>query len=339
VSVLGIGYLDLITDYEYSMALLYLVPVAMTATRAVLRWTLAMVVYAAATWFLADYLAIASPMPRQSALSLVWIGLIRLGTLAVVGVVVLRNQRTLQKLRAAIAELEAFSHSLAHDMRAPLRAMRSYAEILIREQSPALEKTPGRDYLQRIVSACARMDTLILDMLEYSRLARGEVPLEPVDAGALVRRMVASYPNLQAHQSGIHLEGEFPLLLANKAALVQCVSNLLGNAVKFVAPGTTPQVRVWAEKRDRTVRLWFEDNGIGIEKGSERRIFQLFQRLNAGYEGTGVGLGIVRKAVERMGGEVGVESEPGQGSRFWLQLKAADKHYEPSPLHPLRRRR
>ena len=114
--------------------------------------------------------------------------------------------------------------------------------------------------------------------------------------------------------------------------MTQCFSNLLGNAIKFVAPGKRPQVRVWAEAGGNprasslpSVRLWFADNGIGIPKDAQERIFKMFQRLDKSYDGTGVGLTVVRKAVEKMGGRVGLESELGQGSRFWLELKVVGK--------------
>jgi signal transduction histidine kinase len=128
------------------------------------------------------------------------------------------------------------------------------------------------------------------------------------------------------------VQGPMPLVWANVAGLTQIISNLLGNAVKFVKAGEAPRVRVWAEtmpceipNKEGTgcVRLWFEDNGIGIPKEWHSRVFGMFHRLNppAAYEGTGIGLAIVRKAAERMGGRVGLESEPGRGSRFWVELK------------------
>jgi signal transduction histidine kinase len=107
----------------------------------------------------------------------------------------------------------------------------------------------------------------------------------------------------------------------NEASLTQCISNLLDNAVKFVAPGAVPQVRIRSERVNGHVTLWFEDNGIGMDGEAKQKLFQMFQRVHgSNYPGTGIGLAIVRKAVERMGGEVGVESEPGKGSRFWLWL-------------------
>ena len=115
--------------------------------------------------------------------------------------------------------------------------------------------------------------------------------------------------------------------MGHGASLTQCISNLLENAVKFVAPGVKPQLRVYAEPVDHKMRLWFEDNGIGIDKAGQTKLFEMFQRVhgNHQYEGTGIGLAIVRKAVDRMNGEVGVESEVGKGSRFWLQLRKADE--------------
>jgi signal transduction histidine kinase len=174
-----------------------------------------------------------------------------------------------------------------------------------------------------------------------------------VDVQALLRGMIESYPAFQPPEVEIRIEGPLPRMLGNEAALTQCFSNLMGNAVKFVAAGTRPLVRIWAEppKADSAtaddsppatshpplpaVRLWFADNGIGIPKEAQERIFKMFQRLDKSYDGTGVGLTVVRKAVEKMGGRVGLESEPGRGSRFWVELKAAgDPSGAASPVLP-----
>jgi signal transduction histidine kinase len=114
-----------------------------------------------------------------------------------------------------------------------------------------------------------------------------------------------------------------PRVLANSAALTQCVSNLLSNAVKFVAPGVKPVVRISTQLANGRVRIWFKDNGIGIKEEDFNRIFEIFQRVDRSHEGTGIGLAIVKKAAERMGGSVGVDSKPGQGASFWLDLQAA----------------
>ena len=231
------------------------------------------------------------------------------------------EQRTL-RLNEIIGDLEAFSYSIVHDMRGPLRAIQGFIELL-RPECGQLSPL-GDNYMKRVSTAAERMDRLIQDGLNYSRLLRSEVRLVPVDTAALLRGIIETYPALQAPAAQIVLEGTFPLVQANEAGLTQCVSNLLGNAVKFVARGVTPRVCVRAELRGDRVVLLFQDNGIGIPGDAHEKIFQIFQRLENSYEGTGIGLAIVKKAAERLGGAVGLESAPGQGSTFWLELARAD---------------
>lgn len=232
-------------------------------------------------------------------------------------------ERTAQ-LRDTVAELEAFSYSIAHDMRAPLRAMSSFARLLVTDFKDRLPED-ARDYAERIESSSARLDRLIQDVLSYSRISRAELPLEAVDIEKVIQETIDSYSHLGQSGATILAEPGMPQVLGNAAALTQCVANLLSNAIKFVAPELKPQVRIWAESRHGMVRLCFADNGIGISAEGQRRLFQMFQRLNpaSDFDGTGIGLTIVRKAVERMGGRVGVESEVGVGSRFWFELKPA----------------
>ena len=144
-----------------------------------------------------------------------------------------------------------------------------------------------------------------------------------VDMDRMVRDVIGIYPAWQPPRVEILIAGTIPVVFANEALLSQCVSNLLTNAVKFVAPGAQPKVRIWSESLDNRVRVWFEDNGVGIAKQNEMRIFRMFERIYPAneYDGTGIGLTIVRKAIERMGGKVGFESELGKGSRFWLELR------------------
>jgi signal transduction histidine kinase len=200
--------------------------------------------------------------------------------------------------------------------------MQAFSNILAKECGDQITAV-GKDYVRRIATAAERMDKLIQDVLNYSRIIRGDLPLAPLDVGRLLRGILESYQHLQPPRAEIILEGSFPRVMANEAGLTQCISNLLGNAVKFVAPGVTPRVQVWAEPRENCVRLFFKDNGIGIESDAHGKIFEIFQRLSKNYEGTGIGLAIVKKAAERMGGRVGVKSEPGKGSTFWLELAPA----------------
>lgn len=233
------------------------------------------------------------------------------------------NART-HELQELVNELEHFSYTITHDLRAPLRAMTGFASLLAEESGGVLD-AGGREYLNRIITAAGRMDRLITDALSYSQVVRHEMPLQTIDVGRLLAGMIDSYPIFQEPKARIEIAADLPRVQGNEAGLTQCFSNLLGNAVKFVAPGTVPQVRIRAERRGDRVRFWCEDNGIGIPVELQSRVFVMFQRLSKDYEGTGIGLTLVKKVVERMGGTVGLESEAGQGSRFWVELKAAEE--------------
>jgi signal transduction histidine kinase len=205
--------------------------------------------------------------------------------------------------------------------------MHGFSEIVLEEYAQHVPDA-GKNYLHRISASAARLDELIRDVLNYSRIVREELKLERVDVEKLLFEILDTYPSLTAGGGTVEVEGPLPPVIGNVAALTQVFSNLLGNAVKFVKPDEPPRVRVWAhvKRGGDTVRLWIQDNGIGIPKELHGRLFGIFQRLHGQepYEGTGIGLAIVRKAVERMGGRVGLQSEPGKGSRFWVEFKMAD---------------
>ena len=245
-----------------------------------------------------------------------------------------------EKLRETVADLEAFSYSVAHDMRAPLRSMQGFARILLEEHAGQLDSV-GQGYLERIASSAARMDLLIQDVLNYTRVMRSEALLVPVDLDRLLRDLIAVYPNWQPPLAYIRIDGSLPTVLGHEGFLTQCLSNIVGNALKFVAPGVAPSVKVWAEERGPApggpvesgrpagvtpmVRVWIEDNGIGIAPGDRCRVFRMLERINPAeqFEGTGIGLTIVSKAVQRLGGRIDFESAPGKGSRFWMEFKKA----------------
>ena len=238
-------------------------------------------------------------------------------------------ERRADELGAVNKELEAFSYSVSHDLRAPLRAMQGFAQALNEDFADRLGPV-AQDYTRRIVAAACRMDTLIQDLLAYSRLSRAQMLLQPLD----LRSVMAQ---IRAHTEGEFRDREasvevaipeaFPHVMAHPTTLVQVVTNLLTNAVKFVGSGVRPHVRVWAEERDEWGRLWVEDNGIGIAPEHHDRIFRVFERLHGSemYPGTGIGLAIVAKGTERMGGRAGVESTPGKGSKFWIELPKGDR--------------
>jgi signal transduction histidine kinase len=233
------------------------------------------------------------------------------------------RERTVE-LESTVTELESFSYTLSHDMRAPLRSMHGYAELLADRWGESLGPE-GQDYLQRIKNSARRLDTLIQDVLKYSRVSKTPVKTESIDVEKLIASLIGEYPELQPPHAEITIKGPIPRVLGHEGFLTQCISNLLSNAIKFVAPGVQPRVEIQADPQDHTVRLCFEDNGIGIAARDQHRIFRIFQRVNSlqTFEGTGVGLAIVKRAVERLGGQVGVDSEGNNGSRFWLQLPRA----------------
>jgi len=237
------------------------------------------------------------------------------------------NERT-AALRETIAHLETFSYSITHDMRGPLRAMSAFAQVLEDDYGPQLDAA-AREYLRRIVDAAARLDRLIQDVLQYNRVARENLTFDTLNLEKLVRDVVNEYPDIAQKKAAIKIDigcGDTNVR-ANLAAVTQIISNLVGNALKFVPPNRAPAVRITCQDCGDTIRMVVEDNGIGIPPELQSRIFGIFERLHGPeYPGTGIGLAIVKKAAERMGGAVGLESTPGVGSRFWVELpKAAAK--------------
>jgi len=246
-------------------------------------------------------------------------------------------EQTVAERTAELQSVSAEREALSYNLHAPLRSMQGYADILMNEYSEKID-AQGRTYLGRIAAATGRMDRLIRDVLAYNRVPGNEPALEPVNLEKLISNVIDSYPHLQAPAARISVSGNLPAVLGNEGAVSQCLTNLLGNAVKFVGPDIQPWVRIWAEEvadarpdlalsasgnAPSFVRIFIQDNGIGIPEEMHKMIFIMFQRVSKNYVGTGIGLAIVKKAVESMGGKVGVISEPGKGSTFWLELQAA----------------
>jgi signal transduction histidine kinase len=227
-------------------------------------------------------------------------------------------------LTATNQQLEAFVYSIAHDLRAPLRAMQGFSELLVEEAGATLsEQCTG--YADRINKAAQFMDAMLRDLLDFSRISQQHVELTAVNLATLVESVLSSLTkDIQDKGARVERPGPWPMVLAHEATLIQVLFNLTSNALKFVRPGVPPQVRLRAEERGEFVRVWVEDNGEGIAPDYQEQIFRLFMRLHGEtYPGTGIGLGIVQKGIERMGGHVGVESAPGAGSRFWFELRKA----------------
>ncbi len=222
-------------------------------------------------------------------------------------------------------ELDAFAYTISHDLRAPLRAMHGYADALVEDYGPALPED-GQRFTRRIAAAAQRMEELIQDILAYSRLAREEVALRPVPLDRAVEGVLSRLAErLGEAGAQVGVEPPLPAVMAHPPILAQALENLVLNAAKFVEPGTRPAIAIRAEAREGRVRLSVRDNGIGIAPEHHDRIFRPFERLHGSeaYPGTGIGLAIVRRSVERMRGRCGVESMPGRGSTFWIELEGA----------------
>jgi signal transduction histidine kinase len=206
-----------------------------------------------------------------------------------------------------------------------VRAIRGFAEVVLEDYGDRLGD--GAQYVERVIAAANRMDQLIQNVLAFARLSNADQALAPVDVDALTRAIIAERPELQRPAAEVTVEGRLPLVCAHEAPLTQVMSNLLDNAVKFVTPGETPCVRVRSERRGDRVRIAVKDNGIGIDTASRARLFELFQRAatEKQYHGTGIGLAIVGKAVERMHGTFGMDSKPGKGSTFWIELEGGER--------------
>jgi len=221
------------------------------------------------------------------------------------------------------AELEAFSYSVSHDLRAPLRAIEGFSDIILQDFR---DKIPGeaKEFLGQIVASTARMNRLVRDLLDYSRIATLELEATPVNVWAAIFDALNQLePELRPDVS-VAVEPNLQVK-GHQAIVRQVISNLINNAVKFAQPGKKPVVEVRAFRRGDSVGIQVQDHGIGIAQQHQERVFKVFERLHDSdeYPGTGIGLAIVRRGVSRMGGTIKLRSELGKGSIFEISLPAA----------------
>jgi len=226
-------------------------------------------------------------------------------------------------LVATIHSLEGICYHLAHDLRAPLRSMQGFASILLADYSDRLD-AQAQQHLKRIDTSAQRMDTLLYCLLEYGRIGHEEFALETVDLEVELREVISELAEtLLKTRALLKLEQPLPQVRGNRALVREVLRELLSNGLKFVARGTQPRLHIQAETGKNTVRLLISDNGLGIAPEYHARVFHIFERVHADdyYPGTGIGLAVVAKAMQRMAGSVGLESEVGKGSRFWVEFQ------------------
>jgi light-regulated signal transduction histidine kinase (bacteriophytochrome) len=236
-------------------------------------------------------------------------------------------ERRIKDLTEINKELEGFSYSISHDLRAPLRSIRSFSQFL-REHAQTGLDPESQDYLHRIERAAKYMDLLLLDLLQYSRLSSVELEMVPVDLESAVRDVLSSIEQeIQERKAEILVRPPLGTIVGHPATVRQVFFNLISNSLKFVVPNEPPKIEIWGERNNPMLRICVQDRGIGIAPQHHKKIFGLFQRLHSqdSYPGTGIGLALVRKGVERMGGQLGLESETNLGSRFWFELPTATK--------------
>jgi PAS domain S-box-containing protein len=229
-----------------------------------------------------------------------------------------------EKLERSNAELEQFAYVASHDLQEPLRKIQAFGDRL-KSKCGADLNPDAQDCLKRMQSAAARMQTLIQDLLSLSRVSSQGQPFAPVDLRDVARTVVSDL-EIRIEQLSARVEvGVLPVVPGDRVQLGQLLQNLIGNALKFHKPGEPPVVKVWSqavEGQADVCEIVVEDRGVGFDEKYLDRIFQIFQRLHgrSEYEGTGIGLAICRKIVERHGGSITASSTPGQGARFILTL-------------------
>jgi PAS domain S-box-containing protein len=234
-----------------------------------------------------------------------------------------RVQERTKALSIANQELEAFSYTVSHDLKAPLRGIDGYSQLLIEECMEQLDED-GRDFVQRIRYGVQQMVDLINDLLDYSRMERRDMAREPVDLLPLVHQVIELYQSdIEASQTEVQLTLGPTTLPLDRDGFLVVLRNLVGNALKFSREVDRPRIEIGGRSEAGRRILWVKDNGVGFDMKYHDRIFGIFQRLHRPeqFPGTGVGLALVAKAVHRMGGRVWAESAPGAGTTFFLELE------------------
>ena len=231
-------------------------------------------------------------------------------------------ERTAQ-LQAANQELRSFSYTVSHDLKAPLRGIEGYSQLLLEQYRDRLDED-GRHFLTSIRRGALHMHELIEDLLTYSRIERQALDVRNVDLPAVMRSVLDGFAHeIQTRGVEIVVEELPPQIRTDPSGMTLVLRNLVSNALKFTRDTPAPRITIAAYRHDRHIVLTVADNGVGFDMKYHDRIFEIFQRLQRAedYPGTGIGLALVRKALQRMGGTVWAVSEPGQGATFHVELR------------------
>lgn len=227
-----------------------------------------------------------------------------------------------EELQAKNRELATFAYSVSHDLKTPLRGIDGYSRLLLENYVDRLDED-GRTFLYTIRYAARQMNQLIDDLLTYSRLERQTLRASRLNLQALLRELLAERAHdISERYVKLTVNIPFEEITADALCLKQVLRNLLDNALKFTYTVAEPQIEIGGQETPDAQQLWVRDNGIGFDMHDHDRIFEIFQRLHPvdEFPGTGIGLAIVRKALERMGGRAWAESEPGAGTTFYIEL-------------------
>jgi DNA-binding LacI/PurR family transcriptional regulator/signal transduction histidine kinase len=229
--------------------------------------------------------------------------------------------RQAQELARSNAELEQFAYVASHDLQEPLRMVKSYLQLIERRYEGQLDEDAD-DFIAFAVDGAERMQALINDLLQYSRVTTHGKPFAPTDCAAVLDHALDNLKVTIEESGAVVTHDSLPTVLADDVQLTQLLQNLIGNAIKFHKPDTPPQVHVGVARKDGEWLFSVQDNGISIAPEHFERIFMIFQRLHTQeeYEGTGIGLAVCKRIVERHGGRIWVESEPGKGSTFYFTI-------------------
>jgi signal transduction histidine kinase len=234
----------------------------------------------------------------------------------------LRVRERTRQLEDKNREMESFAYSVAHDLRAPLRGIDGYSRLLLEDYEEHLDEN-GRVFLHNIRQSISWMNQLIDDMLAYARFERRPWAARKTDIRELVASLLDRHqPQILTGNVTVFVQVPDVVLYVDGGALEMVLRNLLDNALKFTRETATPLIEIGVRETENSHILWVKDNGIGFEEKYADQIFEMFHRLHRleDYQGSGIGLAMVRKAAERMGGRVWAESRPGQGATFCLEI-------------------